>query len=253
MLSNKPSATAASLRAVLDHIPPLLAQRTWDDVASSYKWERTNKKYVDQLHDSRAISDDSLHRAIGKKNLAEIDMTDIPPKRNLEILLEECLDADLTKLEERNKEVSAKPSTVNNQAKTTPQVTLSNGLKWANWGGLSAGFMTQLKINNFGGSEDYLTEVSVHAINDQGDDWAAELFQFFEVDGENGQKIKLEPNVELYVGENKIVNTRLFITDELTPSRLMPDLDLDTVVASFNFSSGKVISVNLKPGEVTKS
>jgi hypothetical protein len=242
-----PYSTASSLRAVLDHIPPLLAQKNWDGIVNNYKWEQSDKKYIRQLDDFRAIADEGLHRPIGSRNLREINMVDIPAKRNLEIVLQECLDADLDQLREMTKqEKQTKPKS---STKQVPHVQIMDKLSWANWGGFASGFLTKIKVNNYGGEEDYLTEVVVHATEGNGQPWPAKIYQI-EVHGDHSRK--LQPGEELYIGKNKIVNASLFITDEMNMQRQMPDLDVDTVKIEFKFSSGKIIDHTFKPGDVGK-
>jgi hypothetical protein len=81
----------ALLRAILDHIPPILACRDFTEVANNYKWTQTDKKYIKRLLDFKAQGDDVLHRQIsGKADLISID--DLPPRAWLNRLLQECSD-----------------------------------------------------------------------------------------------------------------------------------------------------------------
>jgi hypothetical protein len=57
-------ASHALLRGLLDHIPPILGQPHFDAVVSSYRWKKTDKKYMQQLAAFRAQGDDAQHRQI---------------------------------------------------------------------------------------------------------------------------------------------------------------------------------------------
>jgi hypothetical protein len=77
------------LRAILDHIPPILGFKTFDQVANNYTWSRTDKQYMGRLRDFRSQGDDALHRPISPKmDLLRFD--DLPSGTGLNVLLREC-------------------------------------------------------------------------------------------------------------------------------------------------------------------
>jgi hypothetical protein len=55
-------AAHALLRAILDHIPPLLGCADFKAAASSYPWSRTDRGYARRLLDFKLQADDALHR-----------------------------------------------------------------------------------------------------------------------------------------------------------------------------------------------
>jgi hypothetical protein len=57
-------ASHALLRAILDHVPPILGCPDFAAVASNYSWGRTDKRYMKNLTDFRDQADDALHRQI---------------------------------------------------------------------------------------------------------------------------------------------------------------------------------------------
>lgn len=82
-------ASHALLRAVLDHIPPILGQPHFNAVASNYSWTKTDAKYLKQLMAFRAQGDDALHRPIS----ADADLLgfdDMPKSVCVDQLLLEC-------------------------------------------------------------------------------------------------------------------------------------------------------------------
>ena len=80
----------ALLRAMLDHIPPLLGQPSFAAVANNYPWTQTDKRYVKRLAEFRAQADDVLHRQISKaSDVLTID--DMPQRVAVNRLLQECI------------------------------------------------------------------------------------------------------------------------------------------------------------------
>jgi hypothetical protein len=79
----------ALLRAILDHVPPILGCRTFEQVANNYGWTRTDKKYMLQLVQARVEADDALHRPIsGTVDVLRVE--DFPSSARLNRLLQEC-------------------------------------------------------------------------------------------------------------------------------------------------------------------
>lgn len=82
-------AAHALLRAILDHIPPILGCKSVAEIANNYPWTQTDKRYAKKLLDFKLQGDDVLHRQISEKtDLIEID--DLPPRTWLNRLLHEC-------------------------------------------------------------------------------------------------------------------------------------------------------------------
>jgi hypothetical protein len=84
-------ASHALLRAILDHVPPILGCANFAAVADNYAWPQTDKKYLKRLADFRTQADDALHRQISAKpNLLGFD--DMPTGVHVDILLQECVE-----------------------------------------------------------------------------------------------------------------------------------------------------------------
>ena len=82
-------AAHALLRALLDHIPPMLGCTDFKVVANNYQWNRTDKSYMRKLLDFKLQADDVLHRQISRKpDLISLD--DMPPRAGVNRLLQEC-------------------------------------------------------------------------------------------------------------------------------------------------------------------
>jgi hypothetical protein len=60
-------AAHALLRAILDHIPPILGQRDFTAVVNNYSWSRTDQGYLTRLLNCKTQADDALHRQISAR------------------------------------------------------------------------------------------------------------------------------------------------------------------------------------------
>ena len=84
-------AAHALMRAILDHVPPILGCTDFAAVANNYPWGRTDKRYMKKLADFRDQADDALHRQISQKRDV-LDFDDMPPSVYVDRLLQECAD-----------------------------------------------------------------------------------------------------------------------------------------------------------------
>ncbi len=82
-------ASHALLRAILDHIPPLLGCANFAAVTNNYPWSQTDKNYMRRLLDFKLQADDVLHRQISPKTDL-LSLNDIPPRAWVNRLLQEC-------------------------------------------------------------------------------------------------------------------------------------------------------------------
>jgi len=81
----------ALLRAILDHIPPMLGYSDFTAAANNYPWSRTDKAYMRKLKGVRLQGDDVLHRQISTK-VDVVRFGDLPTGAALNRLLHECAD-----------------------------------------------------------------------------------------------------------------------------------------------------------------
>jgi hypothetical protein len=79
----------ALLRAILDHIPPMLGCADFKAVVSNHSWGRTDKNYARRLLDFKLQADDALHRQISARTSA-LSMDDMPPRVWVNRILQEC-------------------------------------------------------------------------------------------------------------------------------------------------------------------
>jgi hypothetical protein len=81
----------ALLRAVLDHIPPLLGCADFKAAVNNYSWSRTDRSYARRLQDFKLQADDALHRQIAKRT-DDLGIDDLPPRVWVNRVLQECAD-----------------------------------------------------------------------------------------------------------------------------------------------------------------
>lgn len=82
-------AAHALLRALLDHIPPLLGCADFKAAVNNYSWSRTDRGYARRLLDFKLQADDALHRQISKRT-DQLGIDDMPPKVWVNRILQEC-------------------------------------------------------------------------------------------------------------------------------------------------------------------
>ncbi|MFE9880087.1 hypothetical protein [Streptomyces sp. NPDC005784] len=81
----------ALLRAIIDHVPPILGHKSFEAAANNYTWTRTDKKYMARLLEFKTQADDVLHRHI-RESVDVITMHDLPQAAALNALLRVCID-----------------------------------------------------------------------------------------------------------------------------------------------------------------
>ena len=84
-------AAHALLRAILDHIPPLLDCGDFSTVRNSDRLSRTDKSYARNHLDFKPQANDALHRPISRK-VDLICLDDMPPRIWINRLLQGCTD-----------------------------------------------------------------------------------------------------------------------------------------------------------------
>jgi hypothetical protein len=85
-------AAHALLRTLLDHIPPLLDCREFQQLVNNHRWTRGDASYVRRLDAFRLQANDALHRTISRKADLLV-MDDVPPRIWINRLLQECATA----------------------------------------------------------------------------------------------------------------------------------------------------------------
>ncbi len=82
-------AAHALLRAILDHVPPVLNSTDFAAIVNNYSWAQTDRKYMRRLLEFRNQADDALHRQISRKPDV-LSLDDMPSRTGVRRLLQEC-------------------------------------------------------------------------------------------------------------------------------------------------------------------
>ncbi|MEV6051892.1 hypothetical protein [Streptomyces sp. NPDC052107] len=85
-------ACHALVRAIIDHVPPILGQKSFQAVASNYAWPTdADRKYAKKLLEFKNQADDVMHRQI-RTSRGVITMHDVPLRAYINALLRVCID-----------------------------------------------------------------------------------------------------------------------------------------------------------------
>jgi len=238
-----PYSSSMSVRAVLDHIPPLLGCNSFEEVVNNYTWSRTDKEYMKRLLDFKDDADDALHRQISKdQDLLEID--NLPNSNRVNRLLQECLKVGGTIK-------SPKPSLGKLHAKSKDiQIKLANGkVSWANYG-LSryvwSSFRVYLEIDNFKSNKPDYVSVSATANLVDGNKWFGNHFIFEKID---------KQDEEFRVEANEIKKVTAFISNYPADSQTrksMPEINKKTLKIKVSTRSGEKFTISLQEDQIIK-
>lgn len=122
--------------------------------------------------------------------------------------------------------------------KNAPKVFLvEQEAVWAsNYGGHGASFLVVIALDNYGGKNDYVTNITIEGTNDNNTPFKTDSFTF---EGE-------QPNHPYPIKADDMKNLRVFIASDHTNHRPMPDLDTDTVKLVVTFRSRKTTKLPIK-------
>ncbi len=234
---------ATIIRAVLDHIPPLLGHSNFNDVVNSYRWNTTDKSMMKSLLDFKLDAHDILHRPISNKHIP-FRKQDLPKPRRLHILLNECLEH----WDKKGKLITKKTT------EKKPKIMVSLKEKKVSWAKYAVGryvwscFKIVLNIDNFNHNRGDYVNVSLKAISsDPEDSWEAThyIFELPEIPD------KSSPNKPFEIEANKDIDVQVFISDldvGHNEKRDMPKFSKDRLVLSVETKSRKKFSIPIKPG-----
>ncbi|MFK4123566.1 hypothetical protein [Streptomyces longwoodensis] len=90
--AGNPYASAAMIRAILDHIPRAFGQPDYKTLANTYVFtmNRTDRNHAKKLQDFKDIAHDVMHRPIGT-SVPALRMNDLPESVRLSAILHELL------------------------------------------------------------------------------------------------------------------------------------------------------------------
>lgn len=235
-----PYSSSMLIRAILDHIPPLLGCNSFEEVADNYSWPRTDKEYMKRLLDFKNDADDALHRQISKdQDLLEMD--NLPNSNRVNRLLQECLKVGGTM--KQVPKVTTKP-----QVKSI-QVNLAEAkVSWANYAishWVWSSFRVRLIVDNFASNKPDYISVSITVDLPEGK-WTGEHFIFEGVD---------KQDEELRVEANEVKKASVFISDHTVDNatkKSIPEITGEALILMVKTRSGEQFSILIDKDKVTK-
>lgn len=248
--NKKAYSSCMILRAILDHVPPLLEKKDFKDVVNSYNWgseKSSPRKAVKLLLDFRNIPDDVLHGQITNKSDV-IDFSYLPNKYSVNILLQQCL-ASETKLSVTNNSVKTDVVKSENVKSDLMIEFYEQKVSWANYAvsrWVWSSFRMVLSINNFHNKSAEYLRAYLNAKSNDGV-WEAKNFVFLNREDED----KSRPNEDFRVEAGYKEKVSLFVSIYEIGERNqkpMPDVDKDTLRLVIETEIGKTLTLPIKAG-----
>lgn len=222
------------IKAILNHIPPLLNLPDFNQLANNYSWSSdSHRKYALYLKDSfiEEAHDVTHTRISAREDRLSLDVI-AQAKTQLNTILEECLTHTVATAPSFTvKPQATKPS--KQKQKTTVKLT-STTLEWANYAGFGPSFQCRININNYGNERlNYIERVKISATTGGGSAYEGENFKF-ESERAN-ERLKILPE--------EIKDTTFLIAVDSDSTSMeaphpLPDIDHDTVKLTFYFADG---------------
>jgi hypothetical protein len=252
--SHKKTYSACTvLRAILDHIPPLLGKTSFEDVVNQYNWgseKSSRRKVVKELLAFRNIPGDVLHGQISNKSDV-IDISYLPNKLSINALLKECLESKINQIVE-NKSEKEKIARDESNKKDIIIDFAEQKVTWANY---SVGrwtwpsFRMVLSINNYHNkSPEYLRAYLLAKSTDG--KWEAKNYVFVNREDER----KSRPNEAFRIEPGYMEKISLFVSCHEIGNREqihMPDIDRDTLKLIIETESSKTFTLPIKAGWIS--
>lgn len=252
--NNKTYSSCAVLRAILDHIPPLLGKDNFESVANKYNWgsEKSSKrKAIKKLLEFRNTADDVLHSEISGKSDV-VDISYLPDKFSINTLLRECLEKNIAPV------VGGRLIKHRNVKKYQTRTDLiidfaEKKVSWANYSvskWVWSSFRMVLSINNYHNKFPEYLRPYLLAKSSEGK-WEARNFLFLNREDEK----KSRPNEDFRVEPGYKEKVSLFISNYdigFREQQLMPDIDKDTLKLVIETESGKKFTLPIKAGWISK-
>jgi hypothetical protein len=122
--------------------------------------------------------------------------------------------------------------------------SLNNDIAWAtNYHDVGAAFSAPIKVDNYGGEADFIVGAHISGTLEDGNAWESNYFKV------QGKKVgEAHP-----VSANDIVEVNLFISDNFTSQRLIPEITSHEAKLEVSFRSGKKRAVVYEPSNIKKS
>lgn len=234
------------IKAVLNHIPPLLGVKTFQELANNYQWSSTShKEYAKHLNQWLAEAHDVTHTVISDRDDVFI-RDDLPHRIYINTILEECRVRTVEEVPRFERQQQAeKPKEKVLEQKPSINVTVKEQLlRWANWSTYGPSFNGHVTIDNYASDKpNYLNKVTLLGTNGDGTPYKGEIFK---------ARLGKETIQRLKIDANEIVDCEVFVShlpyspDAAQGGIMMPDLDRDTVRLSFEFADGQSAEASVK-------
>lgn len=236
-------ACAMLIRAILDHVPPLLGFVNFEQVVNEYQWNRTDKALMKSLLDFKDDAHDVLHRRISEdEDLLELN--NLPNSNRFNRLLQECLkggrDAEFIKA----KQLSSKK-----EPKITSRIEISlveSGTQsWQNYSishYMAYSFKFVLDIDNFKSTKLDYVWVYLKADSKEGG-WKGEHYVF--------EKPNANADTPYEVEAGKQNKVTVCVSDQTfgrgyESHRFRPNIEMDTLVLCVKTKSGETFDLPIK-------
>jgi hypothetical protein len=239
----KQYACAMLIRAVLDHVPPLLGFITFDQVVNDYHWNQTDKVHMKSLLAFKDDAHDALHRIISEDEDL-LELSNLPNSNRFNRLLQECL-----KRGGDTEFIKAKQLSGKKEPKATNKIEISlveSGTQsWQSYSishYMSYSFKFVLDIDNFKSSKLDYVWVYLKADSKEGE-WKGEHYVF--------EKLNANADTPYEVEAGKQSKVTVCVSDQTfgrgnEGHRFRPDIDMDTLVLCVKTKSGESFDLPIK-------
>ncbi len=235
-------ACAMLIRAILDHIPPLLGFVTFDQVANNYPWNQTDKVHMKSLLDFKDDAHDVLHRIISDdEDLLELN--NLLNSNRFNRLLQECLKRGGDPEFVKSKQLNSKKDPKTNKIEIS--LVESGTQSWQNYSishYMAYSFKFVLDIDNFKSSKlDYIS-VYLKAESKEGE-WKGEHYVFEQPNANADTPYEAEAGKQ-----NKVT---VCVSDQTfgrghEGHRFRPNIEMDTLVLYVKTKSGETFDLPIK-------
>lgn len=242
----KPYATAVLIKALLNHIPPLLSFGDFKLLANNYKGRETIGKYLKKLDIWRDMPDDVSHLPIDIVSTSII-MDYLPPPFQIDRLLRECLKSKVEPVKQitvqpKNYKINLRDN-ISLSDKMGPKVKAISEMSWANYAVdhlIWSCFRVVVEIDNFDNNNpDFISTVSLTG-KVSGQEWTSKDYYFQNSNSANspykieGHDIK---QTAVYISHIDFGNHQRFP---------MPEFEPGTVILNVNLRSGTKIKIPIQ-------
>lgn len=213
-------ACSQLLKGLVNHIPPLLGYRTFEQVVSNYSWGKSHQQYLDDILKYINEADSVTHTLVSDFE-DQTSLDSLPKAVYINTLLSVCIAES-----GNNEPIKGTPQLSKQSQPIKPSIVKSKisfelenqQMKWANWGGYGSGFMGQITINNFEGSlNNFIVDARLSYVLADGISWNSQTYKFD----------NLKYKAKLKVSANDIYEGTIWISDGQRTDKGIMDEGID--------------------------